>query len=142
MALMSAQLVTEMGTKNLHMGTGRPARKADISPPSVSRLSAECGNLDVSQPYGPPRPVTGIALSNVINHLYFQEISCLLCNWKVRCVRKNPQVGINTNQMNVVHTAILKTTLIFSYRRLGHSSCLFSEGSPTKIFCVSHLLHY
>jgi hypothetical protein len=60
--LESIQPLTEMSTGNLQGGKGRPVRKADTSPPSVSGLSRRYEDLDVLQRCGPPRPVTEIIL--------------------------------------------------------------------------------
>jgi hypothetical protein len=62
MALGSTQPLTEMSTRNLPGGKGRPVRKADNL-----IVYTKCGSLDVSQPYVASRPVKGIDLPYPVN---------------------------------------------------------------------------
>jgi hypothetical protein len=59
MVLGSTQPLTEMSTRDLPRGKDG---QLTISPPYVRRLFRKRGNLDDTQPYRPPRSVTGIAL--------------------------------------------------------------------------------
>jgi hypothetical protein len=71
MALGSTQPLTEMSTKNISGSKGRPARKADNLTAICGRLFIKCGSLDVSRPYGPPRPVT------LLIYVYLKPLSAV-----------------------------------------------------------------
>jgi hypothetical protein len=76
-ALGSTQLLTEMGTRNVPGSKGLPARKADNFTAICELIIwKKCESLNVSQPYGPPLPITGTALLTLrfmYNKLFLRE---------------------------------------------------------------------
>jgi hypothetical protein len=53
---------TEINIKNISLGKGRPERKTNNFTAICETLFTKCEIIDISQPYGSPRPVIGIAL--------------------------------------------------------------------------------
>jgi hypothetical protein len=73
MTLGWTQPVTEMSIMHFPRVKGRQVRKDDnLTEPSVSQLCRKCGSLNVSQPFGPLRLVTGMPLALNIKHARYR----------------------------------------------------------------------
>jgi hypothetical protein len=74
MAMGFTQPLTEMSTRRTIWGVerGRCIGLTTLLPP-VSQLFRQCGILNISQPYRPPRPGTGIAFTFFIVLAYHRH---------------------------------------------------------------------
>jgi hypothetical protein len=129
----------------------------------VSRLSRQCGILNISQPYSPPRPVTRIALLYFLLHPSFHFIiqhplvigRCIIwvsdslvksyTNWVAAFRKLGPPLRSLTRVF--VNWVMYRRSRCYGYVRLAFVSCcvVYSPCSPSLVpgttSLASPLLH-
>jgi hypothetical protein len=107
-------------------GWGRLAdRRVSLTtlPSCVSLLSIKCGNLYVSQPYGPPRPVTGIAFLSAYMWMITRYCFIIPVTWYVNYYAEEfKKLTMDHNVIEWLYTFLSEEPNIVDVSFLSHEN--------------------
>jgi hypothetical protein len=97
-------------------------------PPSISRLSRQCGILNISQPYRPTLPFTGIAL--LLLYLYIFRGQEPMTNYKDNTNTENKNMKIRNRIIIIIIIVVYLRAQLNSQRpitKLAHYTKIYKE---------------